>query len=350
MKPQKILIIRISSLGDIVNVLPAVACLKKRYPLAAIDWLVSSNYVNLLENNPDINRIIPWDRELWRTQQLLSAARKMTELIRQLRRREYDVAYDFQNQFRSGLLACAAKIPRRIGFEDSPEHNSIFYTEKVGIISLKTVHVLEKALLLAGFSPADKKEFHIKPDARDIGHVEGLLKSLPAELDGPIITVCPSARWVTKRWPPQYFAELVTRLVDKLKARIIFIGSNSDIAIIEKIAAFKDFPYLSAAGKTTMRQLAYLISLSRITITNDSGPMHVAAAMGVPTVSIFGPTDPVLTGPYGRNHSVIAARVDCIACGKRECPGNIECLHQITPDQVLAETRKLLKTPAKLPS
>ena len=342
MEPEKILAIRLSSLGDIISVLPAVACLKKRYPAAAIDWLVSSNFVNLLENNPDINEVIGWNRELWRKKQFLAGAREMTGLIHRLREREYDVVYDFQNQFRSGLFGYAARIPRRIGFADSPEHNSMFYTEKVAVNSKTTLHFLERNLLLADFSLGGEKEFNIRPDDSDKSHVDELLKSTPAQLDGPLITICPSARWETKLWPPSHFARLAARLVDKVNARIVFVGTQSDHTIIEKIVAFKDFPYMSAAGKTSLRQLADLIGRSRLMITNDSGPMHIAAAMGVPTVSIFGPTDPGLTGPYGPNHSVVSSKVECVGCGKRQCPSKLECLHSITADQVLAEARKLL--------
>ena len=342
MEPERILAIRLSSLGDIISVLPAVACLKKRYPRAAIDWLVSSNFVNLLQNNPDIDEIIPWNRELWRKKQFLAGAKEMTRLIHLLREKAYDVVYDFQNQFRSGLFGYAAKIPKRIGFANSPEHNSMFYTEKVALNSKTTLHFLERNLLLADFSLGSDKEFNIRPDDSDKSHVEELLKSIPPKLDGPLITICPSARWETKLWPPSHFAELAARLVDKVNARIVFVGTESDNAIVEKIAAFKDFPYMSAAGKTTLRQLAYLIGRSRLMVTNDSGPMHIAAAMGVSTVSIFGPTNPELTGPYGANHSVVVSQVECVGCGKRQCPSNLECLHSITADQVLAEARKLL--------
>jgi lipopolysaccharide heptosyltransferase I len=342
MKPEKILAIRLSSLGDIISVLPAVACLKKRYPQAAIDWLVSSSFVDLLENNPDIDEVIGWDRELWRRKQFLAGAREMTGLVHRLRKKKYDVVYDFQNQFRSGLFGYAARIPRRTGFADSPEHNSMFYTEKIAVNSKTTLHFLERNLLLADCSLGCEKEFNIKPDGSDTSHVDELLKSMPAQLDGPVITICPSARWETKLWPPSHFAELAARLVDKVNARIVFVGTQSDNAIIEKIAAFKDFPYMSAAGKTTLRQLACLIGKSRLMITNDSGPMHIAAAMGVSTVSIFGPTNPDLTGPYGPNHSVVSSKVECVGCGKRQCPSNLECLHSITADQVLTEARKLL--------
>ena len=131
-------------------------------------------------------------------------------------------------------------------------------------------------------------------------------------------------------------------LVDEENARIIFIGTEDDRRLVQKIASFRDFPYLNAAGGTTLRQLACLISRCDLIVTNDSGPMHLAVAMGVPTVSIFGPTDPRLTGPYGEGHSIVRADLECLCCGRRVCPRNIECLRRISVEEVLRETRRLL--------
>ncbi len=346
MDPEKILVIRLSSLGDIVNTLPAVARLKQRHPKAEIDWLVATNCVNLLEHNPDIARIIPWDRDRWRKKRCISALKEFRALIRTLRSRRYDLVYDFQDQFRSGLISFLSKSPRRIGFDGSRELNSGFYTEKVSLYSPRTLHYLERNLLLCDFSLDSPKEFHIVPTGADKDHVQRFLGSI-GRGGSPLICISPSARWESKRWPADRFSELAHRLVTELNAAIIFIGSAQDSLLVDKIASFRDFPYLNATGATTLRQLAHLLSLCDLLITNDSGPMHLAAAMRVPTVSIFGPTDPKLTGPYGQNHAIITSDIECASCGKRRCPRNIECLRSISAERILRETRRLLHRPRR---
>jgi heptosyltransferase-1 len=328
---MRLLIIKPSSLGDIVHALPAVNLIRRRHHDAHIAWLVNPEFASILQNNPLINETILFPRR---------ELSKLPGLIRQLRRQHFDVALDLQGLLRSGLIAKLAGIPRRIGLSDSREGARYLHTE---VVEVPRCHAVDRYLhaaghLQCGTSPV---EFPIGITDADRLRVGELLTGIAPRP----IAINPMSRWETKIWGDDKF----TALIEKLPAsRIILTGSTAERERIEKILggtrSIASAVPRNLAGKTTLPQLAELYRRCSVVITNDSGPMHIAAAMGVPVVAIFGPTDPALVGPYGQGHAIIQAegfRCPCQAPVCRQTPVH-PCMTRITVEQVMAAVKPFL--------
>jgi lipopolysaccharide heptosyltransferase I len=314
-EPRRLLILKPSSLGDIVHALPTVNQIRLRYPNAHIAWLVNPEFRSLLINNPVIDQVIEFPRR-----QPLA----LPGLIRFLRHERFDTVLDLQGLLRSGLLARATGARRRIGLSDSREGARLFHNE---IVSVPSCHAVDRYLLAA----------------RHLDCPDGPV-TFPMPLASPTrhegwIAINPSARWETKLWGDDRFAELIRRLPAD---RIVLTGSAADRARLDRLAP----GCRNLAGKTSLPELADLYAQCAVVVTNDTGPMHIAAAVGTPVVAIFGPTDPSLTGPYGPNHTILRAGLPCSPCLSRQCQHNphMECMTAITVDQVLAALQKYLTT------
>jgi heptosyltransferase-1 len=310
---MRILIIKPSSLGDVVQALPAVNLIRRRYPDAHIAWLINDNLASLLKNCPVINERIEFHRR---------AYAHFPALLRRLRRERFDIVVDLQGLLRSGIMAWAARAPRRIGLSDAREGARWFYNETVEV---PRVHAVDRYLLAA------------KHLGCDTGTAEFPLGVPPHSNSERLIAINPSARWQTKLWGDDKFTELVRRLPSK---RVVLTGSVADRPRCEFIAQ----GCRNLAGGTDLFQLAELYSRCSVVITNDSGPMHIAAAVGTPVVAIFGPTDPALTGPYGKQHVVLRSGIPCSPCLKDHCTHTprMECMSLVTVEQVLVAAKRFI--------
>jgi lipopolysaccharide heptosyltransferase I len=330
---MRILIVKPSSLGDVVHALPTVARIRKKFPDAHIAWLVNDNLVPLLERTPVINEIIPFYR-----QQLT----KFPIHLKQLRAGKFDLVVDLQGLLRSGVMTFATLAPRRVGLSDAREGARMFYNETVAV---PRIHAVDRYLLAATHLGCTDTAIEFPLGIPPISNLKSQISNLP-------IAINPSARWTTKLWSDDKFAELIRRLP---RERVILTGSANDRDRIEKIlggtrgacaeprSVASDAP-CNLAGKTGLLQLAELYSRCALVITNDSGPMHIAAAVGTPVVAIFGPTDPTLTGPYGKQHTIVRAGANCSPCLKKRCNHRppMECMDKITVEQVHAAAAKYL--------
>ena len=308
---MRILIIKPSSLGDVVHALPTVNLIRRRFPDAHISWLINDALTSLLNHSPIINEVIRFPRHQYT---------KLPALISRLRQNRFDIVIDLQGLLRSGLMTWLTRAPRRIGLSDAREGARFFYNE---IVDVPQTHAVDRYLCAAR---------HLGCEAIPIEFPLGV--SAPIKSEG-LIAVNPSARWETKLWGNDHFAELVRRLP---RDRVVLTGSSAERDTIEQIAQGNR----NLAGQTDLFQLAELYRRCAVVITNDSGPMHVAAAVGTPVVAIFGPTDPTLTGPYGNHHVVLRAGIPCSPCFKGHCtnPVLMECMKLITVEQVLAAARR----------
>ncbi len=311
---MRILIIKPSSLGDVVHALPTVNLIRKRFPDAHISWLINDSLASLLKNCPIIDERIEFHRHNYV---------KVPALLQQLRRKRFDLVVDLQGLLRSGLMARATLAPRRIGLSDAREGARFFYNE---IVPVSGAHAIDRYLLAAKY---------LGGDAGPIEFPLGVSSQIKSER---LIAVNPSARWKTKLWGDDKFAELVRRLPHE---RVVLTGSVAEREQIEKIAQ----GCRNLAGGTDLFELAELYARCAVVITNDSGPMHVAAAVGTPVVAIFGPTDPALTGPYGKHHIVLRSGIPCSPCFKDYCTNNLqmECMKKVTVEQVLAAAKHFIK-------
>ena len=310
---MRILIIKPSSLGDVVHALPTVNLIRKRFPDAHISWLINDTLGSLLKHCPIVDEVIGFPRH---------QCTKLPALVRQLRQSRFDIVIDLQGLLRSGLMTWLTRAPRRIGLSDAREGARFFYNE---IVDVPRAHAIDRYVLAAR---------HLGCEATPIEFPLGISGQIKSE---GLIAVNPSARWETKLWGSDQFAELVRRLP---RERVVLTGSGAERDTIEQIAHGSR----NLAGQTDLFQLAELYRRCAVVISNDSGPMHVAAAVGTPVVAIFGPTDPALTGPYGSRHVVVRAGIPCSPCFKDHCTNHVlmECMKLITVEQVLAAAKPFL--------
>jgi lipopolysaccharide heptosyltransferase I len=297
--PPRILILKPSSLGDIIHTLPTLAALRRRYPTAHISWLINTTFASILRDHPLLNEIIPFDRHHYGRPGNLPA---FADFLATLQGRQFDIALDLQGLFRTGLMAWATLAPRRLGLSDSRECAGLFHTE---IIQVPHCHAVDRYLLVARHldCPPGPVEFPL-----------GLDERAPAR---SLIAINPLSRWEPKNWGDDNFSALLDQLP---AARVVLIGSAAEHDRIETINRGRA---RNLAGKLDLLQLADLYRQCVLVITNDTGPMHLAAAVGAPVLALFGPTDPALVGPYGPGHTVL-----------RSPTGDIRA---ITLDQVLRQ-------------
>lgn len=322
--PKKILIIKPSSLGDIIHSLPFLNAIKNHFTSSEIHWVVAKGFESLLETHPMIKKLIIIHKDDWKNlRNIKSTLAELSEIYSELRNESYDIVIDLQGLLRSGLLAYATGAPIRIGFTEAREGSTMFYTHKIE--GGKDIHAVDRYLKIASAIGCDLNEI-IFPMPLSIESEN--IKALKASL-GRYAVIVPGARWKTKQWSAERFAQLI----NLLKINSIIVGSKNDKTISEYIVSQTGDKALSMAGRTTINELIHLIRGAKIVITNDSGPMHIAAACGIPVVAIFGPTNPLRTGPYGKHHIIIKSNEPCSPCYKRRCR-SVKCLNEISAEHI----------------
>jgi heptosyltransferase I len=336
---NRILIIKPSSLGDIVHALPTFSALQWTFPSAQIDWLVKAQWAGLLERVEGIGRI-------WR---IPPGLRGWASMIRPLRATAFDVIVDLQGLLRTGVMGWLAGASRRIGFTNAREGSRWFYTETVPVPTVE-MHAVDRYLLVAATLGARRPSsrelsFGLKPLAEDRRTIAELLGAHGLQSGDRWIAISPAARWQTKHWPVESFARTADRIQDEGLGRVALIGSVEDRPTARELLRLMRTPALDLTGATPLWLLPALLESTAMLVTNDSGPMHVAAAVGTPVVALFGPTSATRTGPYGASHIVLQEALPCSPCFSRRCgnPVDRECLMRITPDRVVSAVRERLK-------
>lgn len=349
---MKILIIKPSSLGDVVHALPAVAMLRRAQPDAHIAWLVNDEYVPLVSLCPAVDEVIPFHRRRWARPWHVG---ELLGHVWQLRRQRFDLVLDLQGLLRSGLLAWCSRSPRRIGFAAAREGAPFFYTGTVRLAG-SCRHAVERNLALVRAAlgrengTADAEAFPplVRPPEVQ-GRVEQLLAAGGLAGAAPLLAVAPATRWVSKNWPAGSYAAFLRQFLDRFPgAGAVLLGSAGDRPDGERIAAETARPgrVLNLMGRTSLVELLEVLHRSGALVANDSGPVHLAAAAARPTVAIFGPTDPGLTGPYGNRHVVVRGECPSGPCFSAACRRNggtlPPCLVSVRPETVLQAVEELL--------
>lgn len=328
---MKILVIKPSSLGDVIHALPFLNAVKEHFPDSEIDWVISKNLQGILEGHPMIHELLILNKDEWKSIRNISrTAAEILDLNRRLKSKHYDIVVDLQGLLRSGLIAFSASTTLKVGFNDAREGSSFFYDKKVSVNG--TLHAVDKCLEASrAIGVAVKKvtfPIHAGRDARKkVGELLGEINDY--------VVVIPSARWITKRWPAEDFASLIS----KISIPCVITGSRADKEISQKILNLSSGnTVIDICGKTDLKELTALIEGARAVVTNDSGPMHIAAALDKPTIAIFGPTDPVKTGPYGWQKNsrlkVIKADVPCTPCRRKKGCKEFICMSRINAGEV----------------
>lgn len=366
----KILLIKLSAVGDVVHTLPVLNKLRHRYPKARLDWLVRPAIADLLRQNPAIDNVIESSREewSWRMAPFVNSAR----LVATLRAAQYDLVLDLQGQLRSAVFAFASGAPVRIGFDrpraalwntlartipdeakkhawqGAREGSWLAYTHHIPLPTLDA-HPVERYLGVAPMLGLDEGaadfSFPIPPEAS--ARIDAL-----ADYYGiagtKLVALAPATNWETKQWRSDGFAEVARHFLKK-GFGVVLIGSDRERGTCEDVARLAPGT-VNLAGETTLSELAALIRRTTISVTNDSGPMHLAVALDRPVVGIFGPTDTVWAGPYRRDGAVLRTELPCSPCYLRQlsrCNFGHACMQQVGAGAVIERAESIL---AKLPS
>ena len=313
--------------------------LKAQHPAHDIYWWISADLTELFDGDPDLSGLIPFDRRRW------AQARHWGELFRSLgrmRRHEFDLAIDLQGLARSSAVAWLANAKQSIGLEDWREGAPLFYDRAVSRPSPLT-HAVDWYLeVLRALDVPIHGRFTWLP-ARPVA-AESVRKKWNPE-GARWVMLIPGARWLNKRWPVSYFVQLTRdpSLADP-DLRFAILGGASDAALGSAIAAGLGSRCLDLTGRTSISEMIEWLRLSSAVVTNDTGPMHIAAALGKPLVALFGPTEPRRTGPYGQVDRALRVDLPCSPCLKPTCHWRspVECLEAIRPTFVASRLRGLL--------
>lgn len=319
---RRIALLKPSALGDIVHSLPVLHALRQRFPAAEITWVVARSFAPLLDGHPDLSETLVFDRR--------GGWRSLVVLARELYRRRFDLVVDLQGLLRTGLMAAVTRASRRIGLSTAREGAGWFYTDTVRVPDPQSIHAVDRYWLVAetlgvGHLP---KVFHVPLDPAALQWADELLK----QRSRPWLVVAPGSRWLTKRWPPEHFAELLTRVRTRVGGSALLVGAADEAALTRQVAVALPEDSLDLAGQTSLPQLAALLSRADVVLSNDSGPLHLAAALGRPVVAPYTCTSIRRHGPYGQSGAV-ATSVGCAASYRRRC-GRLDCMTELTPDRL----------------
>lgn len=321
--PRKILIIKPSSLGDVVHSLPFLNVIRTCFPKAEIHWVIAKGLEGLLEGHPMVNKLWIINKDKWKKiKNVKGTINELKGLFKELKKEKFDLVVDLQGLLRSGILTSATSAPVRIGFAEAREGSKIFYTHKVE--GGRDIHAVDRYLKIADFLGCNITDIRFP---FPLHFKSSIITNYSLPEDYAVIV--PGARWKTKVWPSKKFGKLSS----KLPIMTVIVGSKTDIDIANEIVALSKGKATSLADKTDLKELIEVIRNARFMVSNDSGPMHIAAALGIPVFAIFGPTDPLRTGPYGEGHTVIREDIPCAPCFKRTC-NDVRCMNNLSAEKV----------------
>jgi lipopolysaccharide heptosyltransferase I len=344
---MRILLVKLSAIGDVIQALPVLAALRRRYPDAHLSWVVDEAASDLLCSHPMLNEVIIYPRR--RFGKLGSNLKRWPTLIKeavdfviQLRGKNYDVVIDLQGLLKSGVLTGFSRGICKLGFANGREWSSIFLTDKLPGYD-PDEHAVLRYLRLASYLDANvnRPEFPLAIAQADKEKMDQLLKQ--AGIEGrPLLCLNPGATWETKKWTPKGFAEVADGCFERWNAVSIIVGGLNDKDVACNVAMLAKHPVIDFTGLTSLKTLAALYQRARAVVSTDTGPMHLAAASGAPVVALFGPTAPWRTGPFGSVKQVIRLGLSCSPCFKRQCP-DPKCMTNISSEQVIEAVKKIGK-------
>jgi len=335
---RSLLLVKLSALGDVVQTLPVLSALKRAYPELEIDWVVEEQNAEILEGHPLIRRLLVFPRR--RILRLLRSASGFRtgislfkRFVAELRRETYEVVLDLQGLLKSALVVSLARSGRKVGFANHREGSTLPLTEKLPAYDPELHAVrryLSAAVYLGGI--AEPVEFPMAdyPSAGELSQSLGL----PAP---PWLVFVPATRWPTKLWTRAGWQGLARR-ASGLGYPLIWIGGAGDREYVDSLAV----QGFNLCGRLGLKELAGVLSGAAAVVSVDTGPMHLAAALGRPIVALFGPTAPWRTGPFGNQHRLLRKALPCSPCFRKSCP-EPKCLTGFSPEEVFTVLKEILE-------
>ena len=337
LKPKKILVRSTNWIGDAIMTTPAVHSIRKNFPDASISILVHPWVADVFNSSPDVDEVLIYDKK-----GMHSGLSGMWKLSRELSRHSFDLAILLQNAFEAAFIARLAAIPALAGYKSDGRgllltHGVRFKRE---IKKIHQVHYYQEMVKSLGLTPGRDKLSLELPESKK----KWAREFISFIKKGPVVGLNPGAAFgPAKRWPPEKFGRLALLLSEKLEATMFIFGTEADKSANAKIHGFAPGNIIDLAGKTSLAEAMALIAICDAFVTNDSGLMHVGAALKTPMAAIFGSTNSITTGPFSENAIVIRKDLDCSPCLKTHCKTDFECMMAITEEEVFEAVSSIIK-------
>ncbi len=338
-KIHRILIRATNWVGDAVMTMPALEVVRANFPDADITVLARPWVIPLLENHPAVNRVIPYRRGNGFKNDFL----EILHVIRQIRAEGFDLAILFQNAFEAALLTFLGGIKNRVGYNTDGRGFLLSHGIRRRDDIMKSHQVEYYLAILSGMDwEAKGKDPTLFVDPKEIESMGAMLLTRGINEDHLVVALSPGAIYgPAKRWPAERFAQIGDWAAEKWGAKVLIMGSEGEKEICDGVSKAMKQSALNLSGMTSLAGAMALIKRCGFFVTNDSGLMHVAAAIGVPLVAVFGSTDPIATGPRSPNARIVQHETECAPCLKPECPEDYRCMLSITPEEVWQEMEDL---------
>ncbi len=338
---MKVLIVKVSALGDVVHALPVLSYLKSADAEMQIDWLVEQSFAPFLEDHPLIDNLYRIDTRAWRKSGPLASVRGVFKTVKAIRKVKYDCVLDLQGNAKSGLFTLTSGAPLRFGFDQNATReklNLLSTNRKVNLGALN-FHVTDRSLAIAKMAFPEGRELRkagpLPVNEEASLQVERILVEQDLA-DARVVVLHYGTTWLTKHWPLVSWQGLAKRLVEELGLRpILTWGDEKELVAVKSIRQqCVDRAFLWPRG--SLKELTALLAKAELVVGGDTGPIHIAAAVGTPTISIFRVTDPSRNAPRGEGHSYLTAEMDCTPCLRKECDRDLECGLSIPVDTVFS--------------
>ena len=336
---DKILVIRVDGIGDLLNSTPAISLLRENYPSAEITVLARPLNAPVLIGNPDVDRILTFARD-----GECRSLKARLQFYRKLRREQFQLVVAMQTAMWSHLVAFLSGAPHRLGRYQKRFRSTLTHAWHGKYPKGETHEVdrnLELVRLICEGEGTRSLKFYLSPD--EITEAKNHLASLEIEADAFLIGIHPGGSSFDKRWPEKRYAELADRLAQQYNATVLLLHGPGEAALARNIQQAMQSPAIVHAPET-IRELGALLSCCNLVVCNDSGPMHLAAALDVPMVAIFGPTDHVAWHPLSENASIVRRDMPCWPCSAHKCKIGWECTKKLPVEPVWDATTTTIET------
>jgi len=329
LKPRRIALIKPSALGDVVHALPVLSALRDRWPAAHVTWVVNRAYEPLLTGHPHLNATLPFDRGALKRGP--AAVPALYRFVAALRGGRFDLVLDLQGLLRTGLMSWVTGAPRRVGFASAREGAPRFYTDRVDVPDADRLHAVDRYWRVAeALGVTGQMRFHVPvaPGA------QRRARDWLAGAARPLVMLAVGARWLTKRWPPENFAAAAVAVLRQFGGTVVFVGGAEDRPLARAAADRLGAASLDLCGRTPIDVLAAVLNEADVVLANDTGPLHLAAALGRPVVAPYTCTLVERHGPYGQFQRAARAAIACHGSYLRSCD-HLSCLPTIPPSRVI---------------
>ena len=332
---KNILVVKLSAIGDVIHALPVSYAVKETFPEAHLTWVVEPTAYGILEGNPFIDNIILFEKKRFRT--VRGFLEEFRPFRHELRARKYDAALDLQGLFKSAAIVAQSGAKLRLGTANMREGSAYVSHPIKGAHA--SGHIVERYLDVARAlgCRVDEVRFPVAVSPAEAASADALLAAEGVREDHRFAVLAIGANWPNKRWPAEQFAALSDRLYRAHYIPVLVGGGALDETIAQDIMRASEIPPVNLVGRTNLKQLAHVFTRAALVLGGDTGPVHLAAGLRVPTVMLMGPTDANRNGPYGQCQNAIEVDRSCRGCWKRACPKGLDCLAAITPDEVAAK-------------